>query len=294
MIFKALLTLQLLFGFSIYACEITSPRMLIMADKATASDIQENISFKNCTESQITKVSFLMTDFTGEMNQRILTSETGDKNLSLSKSFTITSLNQVLNERIHLPKKWKIITPKTVGTSKRIFSVGQKDSIEVACTNCSHTGAKNIQLIIKDPVSMSSERTWLTAEVAIEVMALVSKDNISVTNTALNPESFQLEKVYSSRPETFFTFTDKLPFYRAVRNLKAGEVVKYNDVLPLSLVQAGLPVKLNLNSGNIKLESKAIPMKSGRLGEIIQLKNTQSNKIIIGKVTNFNEVEIEL
>jgi flagella basal body P-ring formation protein FlgA len=49
-----------------------------------------------------------------------------------------------------------------------------------------------------------------------------------------------------------------------------------------------------MNSGVIKLNGSATPMRAGRLGEVIQLKTINSKKIIIGRITNFNEVEVEL
>ncbi len=277
-----------------YSCEIDAPKTLIITERVESYELNSAFSYKNCNDTQIKNFNLLLTDYIGELNQRILTSEINDKKTILKNSFQIISLNTAINERVHLPEKWKIIDLKTIGQTANYFALNNDEHIQVSCNNCNNTGTKNIKFEIVDPVANSKESHWITGNVAIAVEALVARNNISITNQALNKSDFEFKTVYSARPENFFTFLDKLPYYKNHRPLRVGQVIHYNDLSPLNLVNMGSLVNVRLNSNGLKLEGKAIPTSSGKLGEIIQLKNPKTNKIIVGKIINFNEVEVEL
>ena len=277
-----------------YSCEIEAPKTLVVTEILESYELKPAFNYQNCDDNQIKNFNILLTDYTGELNQRILHSEINDKRIRLKNSFTISSLETAINNRVQLPTNWKVIDLKTIGQTGHYFALSNEDHIQVNCNNCNNTGTKNIKFEIVNPVSNTRETHWVTGSVAIAVEALVSKSNISITNQALNKNDFELKTVYSARPENFFTFKDKLPYYKNHRPIRVGQVIHYNDISPLNLVNMGTLVQVKLNANGLKLEGKAIPTTSGKLGEIIQLKNPKTNKIIIGKITNFNEVEVEL
>ena len=277
-----------------FSCEIKAPKSLIVTENVESYELKSAFQYKSCTDEQIKAFNILLTDYSGDLNQRVLHAELNDKRIKLLNSFKVTTLSTAINSRIHLPKKWKIVELKLIGQGSGYFALQNEEHLQISCNNCNNTGAKNIRLNIVNPVSNTKASHWLTGDVAIAVEALVSKDNISITNEPLTKRNFELKTVYSSRPENFFTFADKLPYYRANRPLRSGHVVKFNDISPLNLVNMGTPVQIKLNSNGLKLQAVGIPTRSGKLGEIIQLKNPKTNKIIIGKITNFNEVEVEL
>lgn len=278
----------------IYACEIKAPKAIIITDTVESYELKSAFKYQDCTDEQVKAFNLLLTDYSGTLNQRVLHAELNDNRIKLNQSFHISTLVTAINDRITLPKNWKIVDLKTIGQGSSFFSLNNEEHLQVACKNCNLTGTKNISFNIVDPISNTKESYWLTGEVAIAVEALVSKKNISITNQPLDKNHFEMKTVYSARPENFFTFTDKLPYYKANRPLREGQVVKFNDIGPLNLVNIGTPVQVKLNSHGLKLQSIGIPTRSGKLGEIIQLKNPKTNKIIVGKITNFNEVEVEL
>lgn len=283
-----------LFQTSVYSCEIEAPKSLIITKDIESYELNSAFKYKNCDSEQIKAFNILLTDYSGKLNQRVLTAEIQDKRIKLSNSFQVQSLSSALNERITLPKKWKIIDLKLIGQSSHFFTLSNEQHLQVSCNNCNNTGTKNIKMDIVNPVANTKASYWVSGNVAVAVTALVTKNNISITNKALKRNNFEMKTVYSARPESFFTFEDKLPYYKANRPLRSGQVVHFNDISPLNLVTMGTPVQVKLNSKGLKLQATGIPTRSGKLGEIIQLKNPKTNKVIIGKITNFNEVEVEL
>jgi len=276
------------------ACEVTPPKKLILAKEVESYELKSAFKYKNCSEEEIKKFNQLLTDYSGTLNQRVLNSEISTPKITLTESFIITSLSSLINAKVSISPEWKIIDLKLVGQSYGFLSLAADEHLQVECSHCNNTGTKNIKLSIVNPISNTREIHWMTGNIAIPVEALVSTKNLSITNQALSINDFELKKVYSDRPEKFFTFKDKLPYHKANRPIRSGQVIQFNDISPLNLVQVGTPVQVKLNSNGLKLQSIGIPSRSGRLGEIIQLKNPKTNKIIIGKITNFNEVEVEL
>ncbi len=283
-----------IFNTNIYSCEILAPKSLIITENIESYELNSAFKYKECDNEQIKSFNMLLTDYSGKLNQRVLSAELQDKRIKLSNPFEIISLNTALNDRISLPQKWKIIDLKIIGQSSHFFSLNNEEHLQVSCSNCTSTGIKNIKMDIVNPIANTKASYWATGNVAVAVQALVTKNNIAITNQPLKRNNFEMKTVYSARPENFFTFEDKLPYYKANRPLRSGQVVHFNDIGPLNLVTIGTPVQVKLNSNGLKLQATGMPTRSGRLGEIIQLKNPKTNKIIIGKITNFNEVEVEL
>lgn len=279
---------------NIYACEISAPKTLIITHDIESYELNSAFKYKKCDSEQKKAFNILLTDYTGNLNQRTLSSELSDRRIKLANSFNIVTLSTALNNRISLPQKWKIIDLKLVGQSFHFFALNNEQHLQVSCNSCNNTGTKNIKMDIVNPLTNTKSSYWITGNVAVAVDALVAKSNVSITNQALRRNNFEMKTVYSSRPENFFTFEDKLPYYKANRPLRSGQVVHFNDISPINLVTIGTPVQVKLNANGLKLQSVGMPTRSGRLGEIIQLKNPTTHKIIIGKITNFNEVEVEL
>lgn len=289
--------IALIIGFfqtNIYACKITAPKSLIITHDIESYELNSAFKYKNCNNEQIKSFNILLTDYTGTLNQRTLNAELSNRRIKLSNSFNITSLDTALNDHILLPKKWKIIDPKLVGQSIRFLTLSTLEHLQIRCNNCTNTGTKNIKFDIINPTANTKSTYWITGNLAVEVTALVTKNNIPISNQALKRNNFELKKIYSPKPETFFTLKNKLPYYKANRPLHSGQIVHFNDISPINLITIGTPVQVKLHANGFKLQSIGIPTRSGHLGQIIQLKNPKTHKIIIGKITNFNEVEVKL
>ena len=94
-------------------------------------------------------------------------------------------------------------------------------------------------------------------------------------------------------PENALTTLDNIGFYKSNKTIVQDSVVSNLDLQAVNLINFGTPVSITLQSQNISLQRTAMPMRSARFGEIIELKGP-NNKNISGKVVDFNQVVIEL
>ena len=96
-------------------------------------------------------------------------------------------------------------------------------------------------------------------------------------NTKLSPKDFERKVIYTDKSQNYVKDIKKIVFNRLTRPLKNGEFLTHSHLSPLSLVKAGNVAKVILKGNQLKLESKAMPMRSGRVGDLIQLRNIKSS-----------------
>lgn len=293
---KALSLIIFVFSFSSFAngCFIKAPSLIIWNKDTSSTKPSNALVFENCTEKFEEKVVSLINDYSGTVSKRVLVTEIKTKNFTLSNDFKVQTLADFINEQINLPEDWKLINPRPTGGTKGLIVKNKKESISVECSLCQNTGEKTIKLELVDAVNNRYQNFWITAEVAVKTQALVSETNLKVDNSPLSPGQFTLKTLYSSKPERFFLSKDKIVFYKVNKPINKGEMLNYSDLSPVNLVQMGRPVSVVLKNNALVLEGSAIASQSGKLGERIRLKNTRTNKVIIGKIIDFNKAEVEL
>lgn len=275
-------------------CIINAPRVIIWNKDYPTAKPSSALSFEGCNESFKDKVSNLINDFSGEVNNRVISTETGEKNFALISNFKVITLIDFLNQNINLPSDWKLINPKATAGSKGLITKNKNESFSVQCSLCQNTGEKTIKIEVVDAIKNRYRNHWVNAEVAVKTQALVSEENLKVDNTPLSPNQFTLKTLYSSKPERFFLSKDKVVFYKINKPINKGQMLSYSDLSPVDLVKVGRPVSVVLKNQSLTLEGSAIASQSGKLGERIRLKNNRTNKVIIGKIIDFNKAEVEL
>ena len=94
-------------------------------------------------------------------------------------------------------------------------------------------------------------------------------------------------------PDNVLTTLDNINFYKTNKTIVQNAVVSNMDLQAVNLINFGTPVNVTLKNDNIALQRTAMPLRSARFGETIELKGP-NNKNIAGKVVDFNKVVIEL
>ena len=130
---------------------------------------------------------------------------------------------------------------------------------------------------------------------------MVTTITVLVTNTHLNPQEKYLSKAYfkekiieTDNPTQYFTALDKISFYRLSQPINKNQNVLTTFLNPIYIVQSGQPVALLLKNKNLILTSRGTALSSGRWGDMVKIKNEKNNKVLSGKVINFNKVSISL
>ncbi len=289
---KYFIVLFTFYSLSVNACLIDGPQRIIKTSNATSSDLKNLITFKKCKSDQVDHALSFINDLSGKITPRVLKTEFSE--IKLNKSITITKLDEILNQNTALPKDWRLVEARLAHGQKRAFSVSGEESLSFECLHCENTGKKNLKAIITNSITNNIRAVWFNATLAVKSKSLIATRNLSLNNQSLNPSDFKIITTYSENPSQLFTKRDQLLFYKLNKGKSKGEAITFNDITPINLVSVGRPVTILLNTKGLTLEGKATPHQSGKLGQVIRLKNNRTNKTIIGKVVDFNKVEVQL
>ena len=277
-----------------YACSIKAPSLIIWNNEKGNSRLNNNIEFKNCSKDISDKVINLIKDYSGRVSRNTIIAETKLKNFTLKNDFVVQSLDDFLNHKLKLSRDWRIIDAKLNNKSTGIITKTHLESIDVDCYTCNNLGEKTIKVNIHDSNNKHKESYWIRAKLAMKTKVLVLEKNLNSSRNGLNPSLFKESSIYTTRPESLFQDKTSLIFYRINRPLKKGHFLGNNDLSPIDLVKIGRPVNISLKRKGLILEGTAIPSRSARLGDVIQLKNSRTQKNIIGKIVGFNKAEVNL
>lgn len=105
-----------------------------------------------------------------------------------------------------------------------------------------------------------------------------------------------LEKIWIKPPTGFLDLfrEEDILGQSLMRNVRKGDVVKRNLVKNRLLVRRGEIVALHIKSGNMQIKGRAKALSNGSLSETIQVRYLKSRKILSGRVSGENFVEVEL
>lgn len=274
------------------ACEIQSYHRIIKTEN-------EKLSFNQIAKKsdcpQAVKLKFLnaLQSSKGLVRVDTLSEELGIKATITPNRIRVESLEELLLDKYNLDSKWSFRKIKSIGKTP-LLTLNEYENIQINCRDCTSPGNKNIKITITDPLKGNKKSLWLESKLLLRSYALVSKGDFMVDNKPLLAGSFDFKEVFTENPENFFTKTTNLAFYKLNKPLRKGSPLLFSDITPVSLVKNGQMTTIILKSNALMLEGKAIPMKNGQLGDMIQLRNVKSNRIIIGKVVDFNKVVIDL
>lgn len=286
-------TLTFLFiSFQSFGCLVSTPQTLVFENKPNFQELKSHIVFKNCNDDQSNRFLNFLSDFKGNLNHHILRVEL--PSITLEKSVTISRLSDYINSRLTKPKDWKVTNLKFSHANQTLIALNKSDTLSLECNNCSHTGSKTIKGTIVNPIDNSYKSLWFKGDLAVKTKSLVVSENIGVSNQPLSPSQLEVKTIYSKNPDRLFTNINQIVFYKLNKGKSKGEAIHYSDITPVNLVRVGQPVTILLKKNSLRLEGKATPHQSGKLGQVIRLKNNRTNKTVIGKIVDFNKVEVQL
>jgi flagella basal body P-ring formation protein FlgA len=285
---NTLLINLLTFTFSLasIACELeTYPHIYKLS--ATLSD--DLIIKTNCTDDTKNKILQFLSAIEGRLNSRILSTSLKLKEdfLLLPKVINVYNTQALLNKQ--LGDKY-ISFANTTSLYSNSFIGSKKSTPQVIfeCKNCSQVGEKNIRFKI-DKTS-----TWLSSTLLKKTSGYKAKQSIPLINPVLNMNDFEKVTVNTQVKTPLFTDIKNIRFYQLTKNLSANDLLSVNNLTLKTIISRGQKIRVSIKNKNVKIETIGIAMKSGKIGDFIQVKNPKSNKITLAKVIDFNKVHIEL
>ena len=273
-------------------CHIKSSSRIVIVDSKKIS-FNDIASAENCSNN--TKIRFLelISSASGTLRSDMVKNDFREKVRITPRTIQINTMADILGNRFETYDKWIWTNIKFV-SGKSAIRLSRNEKVEFNCDFCKSLGEKSINMIVVDPIKSSNHTEWFNASLKVEAVALVSNVDLQVGQEELTPSAFVKKKVLTTKPENFFTNSNKLVFYKLTRPLQKGDSLKFNYLTPANLVRQGRAATIVLNNSSMSLSGKAMPLANGKIGELIQLRNPKSKKVMIGKVIDFNKVVIEL
>ncbi len=144
----------------------------------------------------------------------------------------------------------------------------------------------SLRTALGEPLSLPARPSF---DALVEQEVLVARQNI-LAKQPLSSSMFKLEKRrVNPSGKSFFTSTEGLEFSDLLRPLKSGEILKPRDLKKSLLVKRGNLVQHALNHiPNLALSAQLEALDDGRIGDQIRLRNPESGKTVMGRVTGRN------
>lgn len=81
--------------------------------------------------------------------------------------------------------------------------------------------------------------------------------------------------------------------YAAKKQLIANKPVLKSDVLEKAIITSGQIVTLRFQKGSLRIDTKGVAVDQGSIGQMIRVRNFDSNKILHGKIESNSIISIE-
>lgn len=279
------------------SCTIISYGQIYYLAKAKPPFLKRAIKKSTC--SQRINLNFLnfIVNSKGTFNERQF-NEHLSKQLPIAillkpKKIKVKTLTDYLTQNLSKERdsKWENI--KIVGTNK-LITLNRGEELKLKCNNCSQGGIKNVLFISFNESGDKKGKFWVTGNLLFKTTVLSAKNDYQVNHNNLDKFQFQKKEKYVQSPENYFIDTKVIKFYKLNKHLSKNKSLKFNDLTPLYLVRSGSAAKIIFKSKHFKVETMGLPLRNGKIGEMIQLRNLKSKKIILGKVIGFNKVMTNL
>ena len=270
-------------------CQVELPKVLIKEKGLLPTELDLK---SDCPDSVLMRIKKFLCQNTGKFTaQQIARYSALQKEILKGKETNVYSVNDFINQHYQLPEKKSFLGTSFIGPQK-FLKLTNKNDVKIQCPNCQQgTGKKNIKIVhnTKNP-----ENLWLRSTVAFEVEAFFPTQLITPSMKKINQSSFIKRKTFSTNPAQLLSNINQIKFYEIKKTLDPNNPITRNDLLEKNLIKAGKKAKVIFKSEGINLSLVAVPLGYGRFGETVQLRNPMSNKIISGKVVDFNTVLVEL
>ena len=209
-----------------------------------------------------------------------------------NKKLSLLNLNDTLKDQLLTNSNLYFTQARSLNG---VSSLGllEGEHLRPICDACTSFGEKNIKIDITNVVDNTNRTLWFASKIMAKVKVVKAKRSISFQQKSLSPEDFYLEDVMTMNPDNALTTLDNIRFYKSNKTILQNAVVSNMDLQAVNLINYGTPVSVSLVSNSISLQRTAMPMRSARFGEVIELKGP-NNKNISGKVIDYNKVVIEL
>lgn len=147
-------------------------------------------------------------------------------------------------------------------------------------------------LLALDVAGKEQQRLWIKTEVRVFEEVVVSSTPLAARNLVY-PKDIRLERRdVSSLHARPFKRIDDVAGQQVSRAIDVNEVLTEKLVDRPTLMRRGAPVTLVYETGVLRVESPGLTVEPGKIGEVIQVKNPSSGKLLRGVVIDERTVRV--
>lgn len=283
--YYSLSLLILCFSFHIYSCEIKTYPFIIKINNVLDDQlIQSSTCSDEVSSSFVNAIQNAEGIIPADRLKNLMEHSTPELVIK-PKKINVLSLSEEVSTK--LKHKYVIKDLKSLyGNSS--FNLDKKEEIEIECSSCDKLGHQNIKLVI------NHKTHWLTAKIGKKISVYKTARQITTQEKLLIPSDFNQESIITYKPESYFMNIDDIKYYRINRHLPQGTPLRSYHLTSKNLIQFGQKVNVNILNKSIQLKTTGIAKKAGKLGDFINIENPKSKKKYLGKVIDYNKVEVQL
>ncbi len=255
----------------------------IIRTSTCSADVGSKLSSLLSTSEGTVGVDFLKFELQKDFDEKII---------FINKKTSLMDFHEALRDQL-LPGSNLVFTQARSLNGLTSLGLVEGEQMRAVCDSCQSVGEKNIKIDIVNVVANTTRTVWFTSKIMAKVKVLKAKRNVSFQQKNLEAEDFYFDEVLTMTPDNALTTLENIRFYKSNKTILQNAVVSNLDLQPVNLVNYGTPVSVTLSNNNIALQKMAMPVRSARFGDTVELKGP-NNKNIAGKVVDYNKVVIEL
>ncbi|NOT79165.1 MAG: hypothetical protein HOP07_09225 [Bacteriovoracaceae bacterium] len=290
-----------LFFFSLAAnsteCSIESFSKIYRTYKEQAIQTKDFVVQSNCEDEILNKISALLSSAEGTLGTDFLKNEIKKDFPQLELTFllnkiSLLDLSEAFKEKLASGTNLSFLQTRSLNGLNTLGLV-EGEQMRVICDSCQSLGEKTIKVDIVNPIKNSNRAAWFNSKIMAKIKVVKASRNISFQQQNLKSQDFYIDEVNTMSADNSLTTLENIQFYKSNKTIMQNSVVSIADLQSINLINYGTPVQVSLLNQNISLHKSAMPLRSARFGDIVELKGP-NNKNLSGKVVDFNKVVIEL
>jgi flagella basal body P-ring formation protein FlgA len=265
-----------------YACEIVSAPYFLKFKNELEGVIQKS----TCSEEINKRFLALLSSSEGAIKTDFLKADLQDVEKVTPSLITIKNITSLIKERCELDSSFVL---KLDESNIDSIIVLQENDIKINLNDCQSLGKKMFQVLAP------TKTAWVTLNFQKQITTYKFKSHLMAGQGTKIDEDMVIEtKITTDSPDKYLNDLSTLKFSKLTRSLQSNEAIKKNDLVSYNLIELQFPTQVILEKNGISIESYAQPMSSGKIGDVIRLRNLKTKKELAGKVIGPNKVEIVL
>lgn len=275
-----------------FCCEVHLPQHFIVFDKN--ADLTASATHTSCSDEILKEVNETLKSVDGKISGFQLSDILKGKNHDVvirPNLINVQQFQSLVREHLALPSETQL-TSLISETSPDFVTLNYGEKVEIECSNCQFIGHETLNLkvnsmdgAIKSFVLQAEFKKMIKAYRVSSTLPAFSE----ITSTVLKEEYVQ------AIPHTnLVTSLENLRFFKLNKPIRAGELLRKEDLNALSLVKAGMKTEVIIENAQVRLKTSGISRSNGSHGDFVEVFHPQKNKKYLGKVIDINKVLVEL